>query len=180
MRTTYLIDGYNLIHALGLVHKRVVPGELEGARHFLISFLQRHLAKLHAELIVVFDAKRQPRRAAADVMLGDIRVLYASGREADDLLEELIAAHPHPTNLSVVSDDHRLQHAAQRGQAHPLGCQAFLDRIEQEGEASTQPVQRDPAAPAPVPDLAFWLEEFKDVEIPEELRDDFGADGAEE
>jgi len=171
MRDTYLIDGYNLLHAIGLVRKHVAQGELAHARRRLIEKLQGRLDKLHGAVTVVFDAKRKPRLAPSDEIIGDIKVLFAVQREADELLEELIAAHPQPRRLHVVSDDHRVQEAARRRRAVVLGCQEFLDRLE------AQPRPSRPQPPPPKPDSAeemeHWLSEFGDIEIPDELRDAF-------
>jgi uncharacterized protein len=174
MSNTYLIDGYNLLHALGLVRKRVAQGELDQARRRLVARLQEHFAKLRGTVTVVFDAKRKPRRAPAEETIGDIRVLFAVGREADEMLEEMIAQHGVPHRLSVVSDDHRVQQAAKRRGAVALGCQAFLDILEQP-EAPAGPSKPPPAATQPMSaeERQHWLREFGDVEIPEELRDAF-------
>jgi predicted RNA-binding protein with PIN domain len=176
MSNTYLIDGYNLLHALGLVRKRVAKGELDQARRRLVARLQEGFAKLHGTVTVVFDAKRKPRRAPAEEMMGDIRVLFAVQREADDLLEELIGQHPQPRRLYVVSDDHRVERAAQRRGAIALGCQAFLDLLER---PQTDPSRQSPspaaqpAQPMSAEEKLHWLREFGDVEIPDELRDAF-------
>jgi uncharacterized protein len=173
MSNTYLIDGYNLLHALGLVRKRVAQGELDQARRQLVERLQKDLAKLHGVVTVVFDAKRKPQRAPVEEMIGDIRVLFAVQREADELLEEMIAQHPQPRRLYVVSDDHRVERAARRRGAVALGCQAFLDLLEQ---PQAEPVRKKPVTPRqPMSEeeKAHWLREFGDIEIPDELRDAF-------
>jgi predicted RNA-binding protein with PIN domain len=175
MSPIYLIDGYNLIHALGLLHKRPAAGELEHARHELLAFLQERGAGLAGALSVIFDARRHPRRAVAEETVGDIQVLYAVKREAGDLMEELIAGDTQPGRLQVVSDDHRIQQAARRRGAAALGCQEFLDRLESRPRSAPPPPNE---APAPLAEeRAHWLEEFGDVEIPPELRDTFDDDG---
>jgi predicted RNA-binding protein with PIN domain len=180
MAPIYLIDGYNLIHALGLLRKRLAPGELEDARGRLLEMLEERQAGLGA-MTVVFDAKRKPRRGASDEMVGGVRVLYAVGREADELLEELIARESQAARLRVVSDDHRIQQAATRAGATALGCQSFLDRLEQPSlgaakPAPARPASADDAAPLTPAELRHWLKEFADVEIPKELRDTFDED----
>jgi predicted RNA-binding protein with PIN domain len=176
MSPIYLIDGYNLIHALGLVHKRLAPGELEHARHELIALLQQRRERLAGAVSVVFDAKRHPRRSAAEETVGDIQVLYAVKREADDLLEELISRHPQPGRLRVVSDDHRVQRAARRAGAVAVACQAFLDQLEETPRSA--PARPSDDEPRPTSgDVEHWLQEFKSVQIPPELRDTFEDDG---
>src|SRR6266702_1586412 len=100
MPLAFLIDGYNLIHALGLVRKQIAPKELETARRRLLDFLRERL---------------EPRAAA-------ITVSFAGrGEEADDVIETLLAQHPAPRRLVVVSDDRRLRDAAVRRRARSMG-----------------------------------------------------------
>lgn len=176
MQPEYLIDGYNLIHALGLVHKQAAPGELERSRHALAAMLEAHAAK--GAFTVVFDAKRKPRRGAGAETIGAIQVRYAVGREADEMLEELIVQHPRPARLNVVSDDRRVQEAARRARAVPLGCQAFLDLLERPPAAAPAADAAEPGKETPLSgaERRRWLEEFGDVQIPDELREPFSQD----
>ena len=58
-------------------------------------------------------------------------VLLADGlrAEADDLLEQIIAAHSVPKSLAVVSSDHRVQTAAKRRGAVSFDSQPWLDDL---------------------------------------------------
>ncbi|HMP06527.1 MAG TPA: NYN domain-containing protein [Lacipirellulaceae bacterium] len=116
-----LIDGYNLLHVTGLVGP---PGSgLRGSRDALLSFLANALdARERRETVVVFDAAEAPPGLPSAANAYGIAVRYAANYpEADDLLEELIAAHNAPRSLTVVSSDHRVQAAARRRKA------AFVD-----------------------------------------------------
>jgi predicted RNA-binding protein with PIN domain len=125
----YLIDGYNLAHALGGLEGRVGPAGLERARKRLLD----HLAAAHGgaagEVTIVFDA-RGARRLGAQEVVGGLDVRYALDEEADDLIERLVRAHSAPKQLAVVSDDRRVQAAARRRGGTPLGCQAYLDLLD--------------------------------------------------
>ena len=131
MALEYLIDGYNLIHALGLVHKRIVPKELERARADLLHFLHERLEPFAHAITVIFDAKRKPRHVPSEFQEGRILIRYAGRREeADDVIEALLIQHAAPARLIVVSEDRRLRQAAARRHARSLGCEELLEHME--------------------------------------------------
>jgi predicted RNA-binding protein with PIN domain len=132
-----LIDGYNLLHALGLLAGRRGPHALESAR---ASLLQRLRSSGASGVTVVFDAAGAPPGAPREVSHGDIRFVFAR-ETADDLIEELVRRASAPRSLVVVSDDIRLRKAAQRRGCAVLGCVDYCERL-------TAP---PPAAPAPDP-----------------------------
>ena len=143
LKPTYVIDGYNLLHAMGvLLGKTVAPQGLEKARHKLFDALAESFGDDTGLLTVVFDAAVTPWRAQAEQKIQGIRVLFAvGGQEADDLIEELIATHPDPKHLAVVSDDHRLQRAARRRHAQDMSCSAFLDVLDRPPASGERPIQ---------------------------------------
>jgi predicted RNA-binding protein with PIN domain len=173
MPLTYLIDGYNLIHALGMVRKQIAPKELETARRRLLDFLRERLEPLADEIIVIFDAKRKPGHVPTEYQEGRIQVRYAGRDEqADDVIETLLAEHPAPNRLAVISDDQRLRHAATRRHALSWGCQDLLEHLEKSAapapEASPSAANERKLSGAEVQE---WLREFGDVELPNEFRD---------
>src|SRR4051812_44964880 len=103
----YVIDGYNLLHALGILHGRTGPHGLEKARLALLGLLHGALGEQAAEATVVFDAAHAPPGAPAEEGFRGIRVVFAVRHaNADDLIEEFIRGHADPRRLQVVSDDH--------------------------------------------------------------------------
>lgn len=131
MSLGFVIDGYNLIHALGLVHKQLAPKELEGARRRLLEFLHERLETLSGDITVVFDAKHKPRHVPSEYSDGQILVRYAGRHlEADDVIETLIAGHSMPERLVVVSEDRRLRDFAVRRGAQAWGTQELLDHVD--------------------------------------------------
>ena len=173
MSLAFLIDGYNVIHALGLVHKQLAPKELEGARRRLVEFLHERLEALSGDITVVFDAKHKPRHVPSECSDGQILVQYA-GRdmEADDVIEDLIAKNSRPQRLVVVSDDRRLHEAAARGGAQAWGTQQLLDQLER-GLPAAPPTAARPghAQRLSQAEVQEWMDEFRDVELPNEYRD---------
>lgn len=177
---TILIDGYNLLHAGGLLGRRQGPGGLERARGALLGFLAASLTPEEAaRTIVVFDAGVDaPRDRPRHETLHGIQVRYSEpGQEADDLLEQLIAADSAPKQLLVVSGDHRLQRAARRRKATPASSESWFDelkrrrRLAPQGEATSGTVTptAKPTEPLAAEEVERWLREFGF---------DAGADGA--
>lgn len=149
-----LIDGYNLIAPVAPPGRRPrsgrgpTPGRRSGRyggpagsppnhdwlrqeRRRLLNRLARNLdAELAAQTVVVFDAARPLPQHAARQRVAGLDVRFAVDHaEADDLIEELIAAHHSPKRLSVVSSDHRLQVAAARAGAVAFDSQPWLDAL---------------------------------------------------
>jgi predicted RNA-binding protein with PIN domain len=163
----YLIDGYNLLHAMGLLSpKKGVGNALENARFDLLDRLHTHFGDLSGQITVVFDAGRVPRRGEPVHDYRGLHVQFAVRQEADEWIETLIQNDATPKSLTIVSDDHRVQTAARRRQCPVLGCHAFLDVAEREprpppaksGESDGKP---DGIAPE---ERQRWLDAFADLD----------------
>ena len=123
-----IIDGYNLMHAAGLGRTRYGPGELERQRVRLLNKLLASLTGAERErTTVVFDASQAGFPQTRKFRLHGLTVVFAP--DADDQIEQLIAAHSAPRRLQIVSDDRRLQKAARRRRAAALSCDAFLRQL---------------------------------------------------
>ena len=182
-----IIDGYNLMHAVGLVRGKLVGKQLEGARTRLLRRLAYQLTKdERAAAIVVFDAKTILPVSSREELIEGFRVLYPEpGHEADELIEQLIAQETHPRKLRIVSSDRRLHRAARERMATAINCDKFLDELDERKPApedpppvtaarpaveipTLQPKSGQPQKPAPV-DVNYWLKEFGEIEIPDEI-----------
>ncbi len=145
---TFLIDGYNLLHAIGLARATMPAAQFERARTRLLDWLAEG-AQSRAELLVVFDAQHA-QGPSPETVHRDVRVRFASGRTADDLIEELIAAEAKPESLTVVSNDSRVREAARRAACAVATCEEFIDWL-----ISSQPrgvdTHRSPEAAKPEP-----------------------------
>jgi hypothetical protein len=154
----YLIDGYNLLHATGHLSGTVPPLGLERARRVLLDQLVSHYGESASCVTVVFDVRRAPAGLAPERDHHGVRVVHAVGREADEVIEEMIRGEVAPQSLTVVSNDRRLREAARRKRCHLIGC---LDYFESLLRPETPPLApSDPAAkPETVSDeLAAELE----------------------
>lgn len=175
MRT--LIDGYNLMHAVGLLSRRFGPDGFRKVRQRFLNDLADTLGPVEAnQTTVVFDAATPPANAPGQSLHKGLTVIYSVGDEsADARLEWLIARHSAPKSLTVVSSDRRVRDAASRRKAKVLTAEEFWTRIKD---------RKDRAPPHPAPPLtaeelarqhgptaeeaAYWLDAFADlIDAPE-------------
>ena len=166
----FLIDGYNLMHALGLARPRG-PKQLAYSRADLLAWLHR-IHDPRPELVtVVFDGRQGNRPNDAIHTDQGIHVVYSVGRLADDVIEELIRRETSPRDLTVVSSDRRLEDAAGRKGCVAWACPAYIDWAIDHGSDPPRPV-RAPAKPDPptAEEVEHWRQEFADVEHDPELR----------
>jgi uncharacterized protein len=160
-----LIDGYNLLHAMGVLHGRVGPNGLQKARLALLGLLHGAYGDESSRVTVIFDAAHAPPGAPSEEDFEGIQVRFAvHEKEADELIESLIRHHPAPRQLTVVSDDHRIQQAALRRNCRVLGCADYLEWLErhrrQRHRAGASPAEPDKPLSQ---DSAYWLKQFADL-----------------
>ncbi len=160
-----LIDGYNLLHATGILGRNVGPGTLERARNALLGFLVAALPESErAGTTVVFDAQNGPPGLPRELHQQGIRILYAVGyADADGLLKELIRADSSPRRLVVVSSDHQIQRAARRRRATTIDSDRwYADTCRRrQMRESVEPAADDRPTPADTEaDSACWVKAF--------------------
>jgi predicted RNA-binding protein with PIN domain len=174
VKTEFLIDGYNLLHSMGVLMGKVKPLGLERARLRLQEFLVSAFGDEASQATVVFDAARAPPSTAAQTGYKGLCIVLAVGQQtADDVIEGLISHHSSPKHLVVVSSDHRLQKAASRKGAQALSCPEFLDfldrrRLDQPGPRSTEAEKETSLSEKEISD---WLQEFSGLEEEADLKE---------
>lgn len=168
-----IIDGYNLLHAAGLSLARYGPGDLNRQRHRLLVRLARLLSDAERlRSTVVFDAIDAPSGLGRQYRHAEITVLFAEpGHDADTLIESLIENHSAPTQLLVISSDHRLQKAAKHCRAESMGSDDFLASLDARAKAAARTTEQPQStvtpdvAPSDAEDLAYWLTEFGEIDV---------------
>jgi uncharacterized protein len=163
---TYLIDGYNLLFAMGVLTRRVGPGGLEKARQRLLGLLASAFGHEASSVTVVFDAGNAPRGATEVQEFRGLQVRFAVRQdEADDLIEELLRRDSAPRRLTLVSDDHRLQQAARRRACQVQGCDEFLDWLDRRRRPRAPPRAETPEKRERLTagETQRWLDEFADL-----------------
>ena len=167
MSAPYVIDGYNLLHAMGVLGGRAGPRGLEKARGRLLGLLAGAFADNTAAVTVVFDAAGALPGADAELAERGLHVLFAVGKqEADDVIERLIRQSSAPKSLHVVSDDHRVQQAARRRHCVVLECEDFLlllDRMRQSQRRRPEALAEKQEGLSEQ-EMQSWLKEFGDLE----------------
>lgn len=165
-----LIDGYNLLHASGILPRGVGPGTLERARGALLGFLAAAIDA--AELpntTIVFDAKDAPPGRPDVYDHGGMTVRFARGyEEADVLLIELIRLDSAPRKLTVVSSDHQVQRAARRRRATAVDSDRWCAELLRRRRLTQIPAaetEAKPPAPLSEAEVQHWLKQFGDVEL---------------
>ena len=159
-----LIDAYNVLFASPSLPERYDSGSA--------AALCRALDRVRkGRVVVVADGGPKPDdRARADT--GGVQLIFAGkGREADDVIEELIEAEADPRNLVLVSSDHRLQHAAQRRGASYMDAHVFLRELGGALRRRDAP-RAGPEKPMNMPSAAEWMKLF-------DLHEDGGPAAAE-
>src|SRR5690348_9788490 len=125
-----LIDGYNLMYAVGLLGKRFGPDGFRKVRQRFLNDLADALGAVEAhQTTVVFDAAAPPDGFPRETSHKGITVLFAvDDDDADSRIERLIAQHPTPRSLTVVSSDNRLRQAARRRKARVETADEFWSK----------------------------------------------------
>ncbi len=160
-----LIDGYNLLGAVGIIGRGVGPGSLERSRLALLNFLAESLdLKEIPQTTVVFDAHNPPPGLPLVTKHRGLTVRFASQYDdADSLIEELIRADSAPRRLTVVSSDHRLQRAARRRRAAATDSDVWYEQLVHRRQQRSQQARNAPTRPL-VPlleeDVNYWIRQF--------------------
>ena len=158
-----LIDGYNLMYAADIVGP---PGRgdrgLERSRAALIQFVAGTLEPGDkSSAVVVFDAAGAPPGLPHTLIIDGVTVRFAKGyTDADELLEELIAADNSPRRLTVVSSDHRVQRAARRRRATAVDSDVWYDAALRKRTSRARSPAEDlskPGASVSDAEVDFWL-----------------------
>ena len=142
----FLIDGYNLLHALA--RGRATPE----ARDRLISLIEAFCRAGGYRARIVFDAtggmKRREERGPLEI--GSV----AQGRTADEEILEALDSTTDRTEYAIVSNDLALVKAAEKKQVKVLSCEEFGRLITPRGEA---PEKGDAASSG---EVDYWMREF--------------------
>lgn len=158
----FLLDGYNLLHALGLATRAMTGKGLERARLKMLDWLSERHDDSASRVYVVFDALRASRSDQTHQIYRGIEVEFAYKQLADDRIEELILAEKHPKTLHVVSNDTRIQSAARKRGCVAWSSDEYVDWLIR--EVRTEP-ERDPlpekAEEPTEEEMAAWLAAFE-------------------
>jgi len=175
-----LIDGYNLLYAVGFARDQYGPGEYEACRQRLLRGLAERLVQQQRErTTVVFDAVHAPPGAVSRLRFAGIDVMFAVGEDADTRIESLIAGHSAPRQLCIISSDHRLQKAARRRGCRYVDSDEFWESGQlsaKEEPLSSQEEKKFGMRGLPPGEVEAWSREFGIDCSSEELTEPVGAE----
>lgn len=159
----FLIDGYNLMHAVGLARQGLPAGALQRARTRFLDWLADAAQGRGATVRVVFDAQAAPTPSPETDHRG-VRVCFAFGHTADDEIENLLAAERRPAGVTVVSNDSRVREAGRRRGTALQACEEFVDWAiaprREPPEVADRPEPDKPEPAATPAEMAAWLATF--------------------
>ncbi|QEG24757.1 NYN domain-containing protein [Mariniblastus fucicola] len=178
-----IIDAYNLIFQCGLQPKNLnSPLALHRTRQRLIHELALRIDEnQRREVKLVFDAKNPRGPSTPDLDGKGFKIAFSRDYEdADTMVIELLQKHSQPRQLTIVSNDHRIQTAATRRNATAIDADVWFDRL---GESTNRP-----ALPRNLekPNLALsddetqqLIDEFSDLEDAEQSDDPKTSDAGD-
>ncbi|VTS03915.1 NYN domain-containing protein [Tuwongella immobilis] len=164
----FLIDGYNLMHAMGYVSPKMNGTRFQHARESFLGYLDEMQPK-QVEFLVIFDGTKQSRRSQ-ELRHGRIRVQFSHGEFADDTIESHLQRYHRSMNWTLVSNDTRLHESARRRDCRFWGHEAFLDwLIAAQAIAGSQTIIQTISTPVntlkpetvPEHELEHWLKAFE-------------------
>ncbi len=173
-----IIDGYNLLHAAGMMPGHIDGAMLAKARARLLRFLEGRISSSERErTTIVFDVNRTMAEVSERETIHGMTVLNAIAYpDADTLIEQLIREHSAPKQLVVVSGDHRLHKAARARKSKPLDSEDFYEELTRKSRKRS----RSKPSSNPVPENPFTDDDLKQlnellsgsVDMPTEANDE--------
>lgn len=131
MKTTLLVDGYNVIWAdLGL--NRLMRSDPQKARQRLIDQLSRYREDTPHQIIVVFDGARGGGLEQNSEEIQGVEIIYSRrGEEADSIIKETILKSDSPSSIVVVSSDREIKSYAVMKGARTVGAGRFWQKAKE-------------------------------------------------
>lgn len=159
-----LIDAYNVIQTPG-----VLPPDLAGLDVAGLAALIARSRYARRGARLVCDGGPEGQAEAVGPAKG-IEILFAGpGREADDLIDQMLRSGGGARGMLVVSSDRRVQKMAHRRKARTLSSPEFLAQLTH--DQGRRPPEPRPAFAKAIPldrgSIAYWLREFGLVAEPE-------------
>jgi len=159
-----IIDGYNLLHTVGILDTKVGPKTLEKARDRLLGILARHLeGETRKRTTVVFDSQEQglPNQFTSHDVLVEFANDYAS---ADEMIMLLVRRHSAPKQLTVVSSDHQIQRVVLARGAKSIDSDVWLDSLTQSSNKPAGHINPEitdkPVSGQVDVDIEYWKEQM--------------------
>jgi len=122
VKKTYIIDGYNLIHASSELRRASDAFGIDRARADLLNAVAAFAERRSCDCIVVFDGVVGKERISPRV-----RAVSSRTRSADEVIRE--QARQHGRKLIVVSSDLEIVGTARTNMAETIPSRAFASEL---------------------------------------------------
>lgn len=123
-----IIDGYNLLGAMGLPPSQVVANGEHHREEFIVR-VGLYGQRIQCPITLVFDAWQQIGRVGQVIHRAGVTVVYTGqGEQADQVIQHLIRTHGKET--AVVSSDLEVINVAKAFGAFSIRSQEFMGRLK--------------------------------------------------
>ena len=138
MAEQWLIDGYNLLHALQDRNAR----KSSLSREQLFSCVAQFASSKKLPTLIVLDgvgdnSELKPHRTK------HLEVVYSQKVPADSYIERYVFEHRQEQSLVVVTDDRAISNLARGGGARVLGTSAFAELLEEARKEGADIIQKE-------------------------------------
>ena len=167
-----IIDGYNVLGAMGLPPKRVV-GQGDVHRDQFLVRLGLYSQAIGCPITVIFDAWKQLGNMRQTIHRTGVTVMYsAEGERADQIIQQLVRQYG--KEAAVVSSDLEITNVARAFGAFVIRSHEFLTRL-QKGRQQATSVPTNTGKPEFKDDQEDWPVRQKDKKgnpkkLPKKLR----------
>lgn len=161
-RTFYIIDGYNLAHAAGLMPPGGLPVETWVVRDQLVLLIADCLSpRQRKDTTIVFDVGPNNTSVPNATTQNGIKLLFSIDEpDADSLIEKLVDRHNSPRQIVVVSSDRRVQASAKRRKGKFLSSPDFLRLLARKAIRTDRGESENRELTVPTGEVDQWLEFF--------------------
>jgi predicted RNA-binding protein with PIN domain len=123
-----IIDGYNAIHAAQDRFRKI--SGLEQQRNHFLRILNSSTSFNQYKVVVVFDGQTQSP-SGTKFFRNNVQVIYTgAGREADDVIQDILRKKAHQSQLEIVSSDNRVRNTANDHSVTAIRSEQFWQMIQ--------------------------------------------------
>lgn len=150
-----IIDSFNVLHVTGALDPERAGPDLAGLAELIAS---SRWGRIRSTLVC--DG---PGANVRMKQPGMVEIVFAGpGRDADTLIETILARSSAPRSITVVSSDRRLQRSARRRRARWMASDDFLRRLNVDAGGTTRhgATPTRPGGPIGSDDVQRWIDRF--------------------
>ncbi|QNN23763.1 hypothetical protein HED60_16295 [Planctomycetales bacterium ZRK34] len=120
-----ILDAYNVLHCT-----HVLPLRYASINTLQLAAMLDRCNFDRGRMVIVCDGRPKPDELDPRIDVGRVEIIHSgAATDADTIIEQLIETETGPRDLTVVSNDHRIQRAARRRRATAMASEAFLRKL---------------------------------------------------